>query len=143
MLGFEEEYFMQKDSPTVGKGALRIFLAIASNQNRTVKTTEIMSAFLQGKELKWDVYLKPPKESDTPVGIIGNLKHCLYGLKDGARQFYLSVKEELIKLGFIQCDLDPAVLFIHREGKRSGVICSHVDDFLHAGDELLKSVCTN
>ena len=64
--GFEEEYLMQKDSPTVGKGALRIFLAIASSQNWTIKTTDTMSAFLQGKKLKRDVYLKPPKKV-TPL----------------------------------------------------------------------------
>ena len=28
------------------------------------------------------------------------LKHGLYGLKDGARQFYVSVKEELLQLGY-------------------------------------------
>ena len=82
--GFEEKYLMQKGSPTAGKEALRIFLGIASNQNWTVKTTDIMSTFLQGKELKKDIYLKPPKESNTPEGIIWKLKHCLYGLKDGA-----------------------------------------------------------
>ena len=63
--GFEEEYLIQKDSPTVGKGALRVFLSTAWRQNWTVKTNDIISALFQGKELKQDVYLKPPKESNT------------------------------------------------------------------------------
>ena len=66
--GFEEEYLMQKAGATVGKGALRIFLAIALSQNWTVKTTDIMPAFLQGRELKRDIYLKLPKESNTLKG---------------------------------------------------------------------------
>jgi hypothetical protein len=37
-------------------------------------------------------------------------------------------------LGFKQCDLDPAVFFVHHESILRGVICVHVDDFLHAGD---------
>lgn len=57
---------MSSDSPTIGKGAIRMFLSICSSHNWIVKTTDIKSAFLQGK----DVYLKPPKESNTPNGII-------------------------------------------------------------------------
>ena len=103
--GFEEEFMMPRHSPTVGKGTMRIFLAISSINNWTIKTTDIKSAFLQGKEIRRDVYIKPPKESGVAKGIIWKLKHGLYGLKDGARQFYLSVKDELLKLGCKMCDL--------------------------------------
>ena len=133
--GFEEEFFMPRDSPTVGKGTMRTFLAIASSKNWIVKTTDIKSAFLQGRELRRDVYIKPPKESETDRSIVWKLKHGLYGLKDGARQFYLSVKEELLKLGFNMCEIDPAMFYLHRGEKLSGILCCHVDDFLHAGDE--------
>jgi len=138
--GFEEEYLMSSDSPTIGKGAIRMFLSICSSHNWIVKTTDIKSAFLQGKELKRDIYLKPPKESNTPNGIIWKLNHCLYGLKDGARQFYLSVKEELIKLGCKQANLDPALFYMHTDGKLNGFICCHVDDFLHAGNEQFDAI---
>ena len=104
---------MPRDSPTVGKGTMRIFLAISSSNNWTVKTTDIKSAFLQGQELRRDVYIKPPRESSTGQGIVWKLKHGLYGLKDGARQFNLSVKEELIKLGCKMCEIDPAMFFVH------------------------------
>ena len=111
--GFEEEFKMPRDSPTVGKGTMRIFLAISSINNWTIKTTDIKSAFLQGREIRRDVYVKPPKEGDTAKGIIWKLKHGLYGLKDGARQFYLSVKEELLRLGCKMCDIDPAMFFLN------------------------------
>ena len=138
--GFEEEYFMPRDSPTVGKGTMRIFLAISSSNNWTVKTTDIKSAFLQGQELRRDVYIKPPRESSAEQGIVWKLKHGLYGLKDGARQFYLSVKEELFKLGCKMCEIDPAMFFVHKDGKLSGIICCHVDDFLHAGNEYFEEI---
>ena len=51
------------------------------------KTTDIKSAFLQGKTLDRGVYIKPPEESKTPQDVVWKLKHGLYGLKDGARQF--------------------------------------------------------
>ena len=141
--GFEEEFKMPRDSPTVGKGTMRIFLAISSINNWTIKTTDIKSAFLQGREIRRDVYVKPPKESDTAKGIIWKLKHGLYGLKDGARQFYLSVKEELLRLGCKMCDIDPAMFFLNNGGMLSGIICCHVDDFLHAGDEHLEKIMVN
>ena len=65
---------------------------------------------------------------------IWKLKHGLYGLKNWVRQFYESVKEELLKLGFTQCKLDPAVFYVHENKKLIGTICCHVDDFLHARD---------
>ena len=133
--GFEEKDLeIPRDSPTVGKGAMRIFLSIAGLEQWTVKTTDIKSAFLQGKELDREIFVKPPKESGTPKPKIWKLKHGLYGLKDGARQFYDSVKEVLLKLGFIQCRLEPAVFYFQEQKKLKGMICCHVDDFLHAGD---------
>ena len=130
--GFEEQDLeILKDSPTIGKGAMRMFLSIAALEQWTVKTTDIKYAFLQGKTADRDIYIKPPEESKTPQDIIWKLKH---GLKNGARQFYESVKDELLKLGFSQCKLDPAVFYIQENGKLRGIICCHVDDFLHAGD---------
>ena len=135
---------IQRDSPTASKGAMRILLTIAASKQWVIKTTDIKSAFLQGKELNRNVYLKPPKESEAPDGIIWKLKHCSYGLKDGARQFYLSVNEVLSKLGCTQSKFDPAV-YILKTDKLHGLICCHVDDFLHAGDQkldiIMKKLC--
>ena len=82
---------------------MRLFLSVAALKKWTVKTTDIKSAFLQGKGLDRDIYIKTPTESKAPQHIIWKLKHGLYGLKDGARQFYESVKEELLKLLKLFC----------------------------------------
>ena len=132
--GFEETTQMQKDSPTLGKSTLKTFLAVAASKKWKVSTTDIKSAFLQGKQLERDVYLKPPPEANVCDGKIWKLKHCLYGLNDAARQFYNSVKEELIKLGCVQSKLDPALFFLRHNGKLTGMIGCHIDDFLHAGE---------
>ena len=68
--GFEEAFILPRDSPTVGKGAMQTVLAIASSTKWVVKTTDIKSAFLQGKELDRDVYIIPPRESYTPSNMI-------------------------------------------------------------------------
>ncbi|CAC5390512.1 unnamed protein product [Mytilus coruscus] len=90
--GFEEEFTMQRDSPTVGKGMIKIFLSITASMNWIVKTTDI------------------------------------------------NVREELLSLGCKQCSSDPAVFVKHTDQRLSGIICCHVDDFLHSGDETFEEV---
>lgn len=33
------------------------------------------------------------------------------------------------------CEIDPAMFCFHNSDKLSGIVCCHVDDFLHADDE--------
>ncbi len=133
--GFEEETSDRCDSPTVAKCTLRVFLALAVSKSWQVKTTDIKSAFLQGKTLEREVYIIPPKEAEVEEGKIWKLIHCLYGLNDAARQFYSSVVEELTRLKCIQSHLDPAMFFLKEGDRLVGMIVSHVDDFLHCGEE--------
>ena len=138
--GFEEYHFIEKDSPTIGKGAMRVFLTIASSRKWRVKTTDIKSAFLQGEKLDREVYIRPPGESSTPKGFIWKLRHGLYGLKDGARKFFLSVRNELLSLGCTQSNFDPAMFMLAESGCLHGIICCHVDDFLHAGSKTFEAI---
>ena len=124
-----------KDPQTVGKSSMRIVLAIAVNKGWKIKTTDVKSAFVQGKELGREVYLSPPKKIKRE-GFIWRLKRGLYGLNDAARQFYQTVTECLINLGCIQSKLDPALFYrINSKGNLTGLLACHVDDFLHAGTE--------
>ena len=91
---FEEDAILQKDSPTVGKNTVRVFLAIVASRSWNIKTTDIKSAFLQSKQIYRDVFVRPPKEAGCS-DYIWILKRCLYGLNDAARQFFDSVTSEL------------------------------------------------
>ena len=114
---------------------MRILLTIAVNNQWVIKTTDIKSAFLQGKELNRNVYLKTLKESGAPDGITWGLKHCLYRLKNGSRQFYMSVNEEhSFQTRMYAVKSGPSS--VHSEtDKLHGLICCHKDDFFHAGDQ--------
>ena len=131
--GYEESFKERTDSPTVSKNVLRTFLAIAPNTNWNVKTTDIKSAFLQGKTISREIHVSPPKETELK-GKLWKLQKCLYGLNDAARQFYASVADELTKQGCIQSILDPAVFYYKLNDSLQGFIVCHVDDFLHAGN---------
>ena len=78
-----------------------MFFAVVASQKWEIRSTDIKSAFLQGKVLDRDVYLKPPKEAGLSKGQLWKLKHCLYGLNDAARQFYKSVEECLLDAGCV------------------------------------------
>jgi hypothetical protein len=134
--GFEESIAMEKDSPTVGKLAVRLFLTLSASRGWVVKTTDIKSAFLQGNPLDRDVFLVPPKEANVGSGVIWKLKRCLYGLNDAARKFYDSVVMELKRLGCKQSDSDPALFYFKQGTVLCGIVVSHIDDFLHAGNDV-------
>lgn len=138
--GFEEEQYIQSDSPTVTKSSIRLIVAISAAMQWEVKTTDIKSAFLQGKRLEREIYLIPPGESDTPEGMIWRLKKCLYGLNDAARMFYASISEVLSRLGCIKSTLDPALFYCTRDNKLIGIMGSHIDDFIHTGTAEFENV---
>ena len=137
--GYEEQALVRRDSPTVAKIGIRILLAIAASNMWKVKSTDIRSAFLQGKEMDRDVYIKPPKEAELQKGKVWKLKKCLYGLNDASRKFYLSIREILLSNGCRQSAGDPSFFYVRESDELIGVIVSHIDDFLHAGNEYFEN----
>ena len=108
--GFEEVEEVEKDSPTVAKSTMRILMSVAVSKGWTVKGTDIKSAFLQGKKIKRNVYIKLPCEAKRPAGKLWKLKKTLYGLNDAARKFYDSIREELTNLALVQSKMILAFL---------------------------------
>ena len=132
--GYEENCNVRTDSPTVSKSGLRTFLAVAAYKGWIARTTDIKSAFLQGKPLSRGVYVTPPKEAGSTKGKIWKLNSCLYGLNDAARHFYNSVSEELLRIGCQRSSLDPAIFYSNVNDRLHGLFICHVDDFLHTGN---------
>lgn len=131
--GFEE----QKDenlneSPTCSSEVLKMTLAIINKNKWECKTIDVKTAYLQGKEIKRNVYLRPPREAKTKG--IWKLKKTVYGLRDAARAWYDSISEILQELGGIKCRLEPTIFYWKKEGKLKGIMCTHVDDFCYGGD---------
>lgn len=132
--GFQEDADVVSDSPTMTKASLRCILTLAAMNDWSVETVDIKSAFLQGMELDRPVFIKPPREADT--GKIWKLKKCLYGLKDASRQWYRKVDATMVELECVRSAVDPSVYLYVHEGKVYGVLGSHVDDFLYAGNAI-------
>lgn len=128
--GFEEKEEIQSDSPTVSKEVLRSFIAILSSKRWAVNSIDIKAAFLQSEKFDREVYLVPPVESECDENVLWKLEKCVYGLTDAARNWYLTVKSFLLKMGCKQVKTDPAAFYWYYEGDLCDVFLMHVDDFL-------------
>ena len=109
--GFEEVLDGTVDSPTIGKCVMRLAICIAVSKQWIIQSTDIKSAFLQSQPMNREVFIIPPIEAKSQPGYIWKLKRCLYGLNDAAKQFYNSVKHELLELGCKSSTLDPSLFY--------------------------------
>ena len=142
--GFEENFQDRKDSPTCTRESLRMIFAVAASMKWRIHSMDISSAFLQGNKMDREVYVKPPKESNSS-GKLWKLKRCLYGLVDAPREWYQRVAKEMIRLGGKKSLFDKCLFLWHsNEGnKLIGILVAHVDDFQYCGSESFQKVIDN
>lgn len=137
--GFQEEQEFRTDSPTCSREGIRTALTLIASNSWKLNSIDVKTAFLQGKAIERDVYVKPPKEANT--NSIWKLKKCVYGLADASRYWYLKFREELIKLGATPCSLDQGIfMWYNKNGQLSGIAICFVDDVIWAGDDEFNSV---
>ena len=60
--GFEEDEKDPVESATASKSSMRILFAVCANNNWLCDTMDIKAAFLQGKEIEWDIYERQRKK---------------------------------------------------------------------------------
>ena len=125
---------IRSDSPTASKEAIKLALIIAANEGFKVQSGDSKSAYLQGELLKREIYVKPPKEANAN-GKLWLLLQGAYGIVDGGRLFYLRLSEQLVELGMHRVHSDGALFTYVKNGKLHGVITSHSDDLILAGDD--------
>ena len=115
---------------------MQIVFAIAVSMKWQANSTDIRAAFLQGKQININVFIKPPKEAGSVM--LWKLNKTVYRPTDAARKWYLKVKEELIATGCTICKYDEALFFQKVNGELHGIICCHVDEFCLGGSKLFK-----
>ena len=133
---------VRADSPTAHKDTLKLALSIAANEQFDLISADIKSAFLQGKSLDRKVFVIPPPEAKQD-GKLWLLEKAAYGLIDGSRLFYLELKTRLEKIGLREVSGNTALFTMHDEGKLIGLVCSHVDDLLMAGNQRFKKLVSD
>ena len=140
--GYEEQEEVISDSPTIDQVNIKLMLAMAASKGWKVVSSDVKSAFLQGKEITREVIMKPPPEANTRAGVLWRLNVALYGLDDASLQFHFKCKEVFEKLDLKQSKLDPTLFYEHNvRGELIGMLGTHVDDFLKTGtDDWLEKI---
>ena len=138
--GFEEDdKQLRTDSPTCSREGMRMVYFTAVMMSWKLQSLDFTSAFLQGEEIDRRIFLKPPRDV-CPKTEVWSLRKCLYGLNDAPRSWYMKVKKALISLGAVQSLYDSALFIWHSDdGTLSGIVASHVDDFIYCGTDAFQS----
>ena len=131
--GYEEKEHIQADSPTVSKEVLRIFFSVIASKDWSCNSMDIKAAFLQGRDIQRNVYVKPPLEANCDKDTLWKLNKSVYGLKDASREWYFTIKTLLMNQGCKQILTDPSAFSYYENNVLSGVFLMHVDDFLWEG----------
>ena len=130
--GFEENSDFRTDSPTCMKESVRILLAICATQKWTLHSIDFKTAFLQGKAINRDIYVKPPKEAQTTK--LWKLRKTAYGLKDAPREWYIRLKNQIVQLNCKPSSIDNGLFMMHIDNELAGLLIVYVDDLLWSGN---------
>ncbi|UYV73960.1 hypothetical protein LAZ67_11001597 [Cordylochernes scorpioides] len=125
--------YKESFSPVLKKESLRTIVALATQQNLTIKTYDVKTAYLYG-ELKETVYMRQPdgfiqKGEENKVC---KLEKSLYGLPQSGKCWNKKINEILYQLGMIRTKCDPCVYKLQR-GEEYAILGLYVDDLIIAG----------
>ena len=132
--GFQESEPPASDSPTAQKSITRMCLILCNLNGWKVEALDIRAAFLQSNNIERMILMVPPKEFRKDKDIVWRIKKPIYGLNDGARKWFITMRKKLVEYGCTPLSLDPSVYVYKSEGYLSGFCSLHVDDFLIGGD---------
>ena len=129
--GYEEMKSFRTDSPTCNRESVRVCIVILATKKWEVHSADFKTAFLQGKCIEREVYMRPPKEAQSTK--LWKLNKTVYGLTDAPRSWYLRLREAIIELGLKVSFLDHGLTYFHLQEELSGILAIFVDDILYAG----------
>ena len=106
-------------------------LSLISHYQWKIQHIDVQAAFLQGKKITREVYIRPPPEAESDK--LWKLNKCIYGLVDGPRMWYEELHDTLVQHKMTVSSYDDSFLFFHDEfGTLNGIIVVHVDDIMYS-----------
>ena len=119
---------------TVSSPTLRLFLAIAAQDDLDLVSHDIKSAFLYSSlQPEEKIFVKRPSGAgDDIMPPVVQLVKCIYGLPQASKYFDDHLSSTLLSIGFTRCIADSEV-FILRRGDKKVILVKHIDDCLLEG----------
>lgn len=133
--GFTQKFGVDYDevfAPVARSTSLRILLSIAGKRNYIAKHFDVKTAFLNGN-LDEEIYMRQPPGYKTN-GKVYKLHKSLYGLKQAARVWNLTLHNELLLMKFKQNEVDKCLYALSEHGKVCYLLI-HVDDMVFVGND--------
>ena len=101
-----------------------------------IEGLDIRAAFLQSNDIERIILMIPPKEFRRNKDVVWRIQKPIYGLNDGARKWFITMKKKLTEYGCKPLMLDPSVYVYQVNNVLCGFCVLHVDDFLIGGNSL-------
>ena len=116
--------------------AIRLFLTYAAEHDYELNTVDVRTAYLNAElEPGLDLWMKQPRgfEQSGPNGepMVCKLNKAIYGLKQGARRWILTLKAGLKRMG-LKCSESDQGVFVIRRGEAELIMLTYVDDIMMA-----------
>ncbi|PKU80787.1 Retrovirus-related Pol polyprotein from transposon TNT 1-94 [Dendrobium catenatum] len=137
-LGNNQEFgldYTETFSPVAKLPTIRILLTVAIHHQWSVQQLDVANAFLHGI-LPEKVFMTQPKgfEDASHPDYVCLLHKAIYGLKQAPRQWYNTLTEHLLSLGFAHSKADPS-LFLYNSNGILLFLLIYVDDILITGND--------
>ena len=132
-----EEGGFRTDAPTTHQLAMHLLFSKAVRAKWDLRTFDVNTAFLSGKEQTRELYVRLPPDGlpGVPHGSLLKLIKGVYGLKEAPRLWYLRAVELIRESGWTELESSKAT-FVCRDpktGELTGMLVLHVDDACYAG----------
>jgi hypothetical protein len=124
--------FQEVHAPTAAANTTRMVIAEAAYRDMHVHQVDVKAAFLNAP-LQEELYMRPSKGLPQKEGKVWRLHKAIYGLRQAAHAWHVTLTTELAKYGFTPCLTDPC-LFIKRQCDTFTFILVYVDDMLIGGE---------
>jgi len=123
-------------APVARWDSIRTILCLAAIHDYELRQLDVKTAYLNGP-LDEEIYMKAPDgfKFSSPFW---RLRKGLYGLRQAGRQWYLTLHDAFLDLGFKRCESDWSVYTRHSAAGKS-LSATSVDDILIASDSKTES----
>ena len=108
--------FLETYAGVCRHSTLRLLLAIAALLGLVLTAADVSTAYLHAPLRGVTVWMKQPEGFAETIGgepALCKLKMALYGLRQSAREWAITLREWLIEYGFKRCTSDPYMFILH------------------------------
>jgi len=124
--------FHETFSPTLKSDLIRIFTALAVQNNFQIHQIDINAAYLN-TPLKEEIYMKPLKGHEDYNKKYWKLRKAIYGLKQSGKQWNDELDKYIKKIGYKRIISEPCLYSKrNKHNKISSILVIYVDDILLA-----------